>query len=190
MQIIATDFPGLLILEPIVHRDERGFFLESFRENFFLKQGLNFSCVQANQAMSVQKGVMRGLHFQIPPQTQAKLVWVTAGEVLDVVVDLRELSPTYGKHYSVHLSGTNFRRFFIPKGFAHGYITLTPNSEFNYMVDEYYAPKHEGGILWNDPDLGINWPLNLAGEELPIISDKDKKLPRLKNFDNPFKGLC
>lgn len=186
MKIINTDFSGLLILEPTVHRDERGFFLESFREDFFKTQGIDFKCLQSNQAMSTDKGVLRGLHFQLPPKTQAKLVWVSAGEVLDVVVDLRQNSPTYGKHYSVHLSATNFRRLFIPKGFAHGYFTLTPNSEFNYIIDEYYAPEHEAGILWSDPYLDINWPLQILDGLNPIVSDKDKKWPRLKDLNNPF----
>ncbi len=202
MHIINTGFEGLLIIEPTVHRDERGFFLESFREDFFQAQGINFKCLQSNQAMSTEKGVLRGLHFQAPPKAQAKLVWVSAGEVLDVVVDLRQNSSTYGKHYSVHLSATNFRRLFIPKGFAHGYFTLTPNSEFNYIVDEYYSPKHEGGILWNDPYLNISWPLHapkqapkqapkhplveVTSDTTPIISAKDEKWPRLNELNNPF----
>ena len=186
MQVINTGFSDLLIIEPTVHRDERGFFLELFREDFFQNMGINFKCLQANQAMSVEKGVLRGLHFQVPPKTQAKLVWVSAGEVMDVVVDLRPNSPTFGKHYSVHLSATNFRRLFVPKGFAHGYFTLTPNSEFNYIIDEYYAPEHEGGILWNDPYLGIKWPLDILEDKKPIVSAKDKKWPRLNELDSPF----
>lgn len=192
MQIITTNFPGLLILEPRVHSDARGYFMEIFRSDFFDNHSIDFNCVQANQAFSVDKGVLRGMHFQRPPKAQAKLVWVSAGEVLDVVVDLRKNSPTFGQHYSVLLSAENFRRCFVPKGFAHAYLTLTPNSVFNYMVDEFYAPDHEDGVLWNDPDLGIAWPLDILPDEQnggmvePIISEKDKKLPRLKDLVNVF----
>ncbi len=183
MQLISTEFEGLFIIEPVVHRDSRGFFLETFREEFFIKHGIQFPFVQANQAFSKDKGILRGLHFQKPPTTQSKLVWVTSGEVLDVVVDLRSNSATYGKHYAIHLSADNFKRFFIPKGFAHGYLTLTPDVNFNYFVDEYYSPQDEGGLLWNDPALGINWPLH--GKQ-PILAEKDTRYPYLAELDNPF----
>lgn len=192
MQVISTEFPGLLLLEPTVHRDARGFFLETFREEHFLSVGINFHCVQANQSFSADRGVLRGLHFQRPPKAQAKLVWVTRGEVLDVVVDLRRGSPFYGKHFSVHLSEKNFKRLFVPKGFAHGYLTLTPDTEFNYMVDEYYAPDHEGGVLWNDPELGIDWPLEPIARTdgvnsvIPVQSKKDQNLPLLRDLEAVF----
>ena len=186
MQIINTDFSGLLILEPKVHRDARGFFLETFREEHFTAAGVPFRCVQANQSYSVERGVLRGLHFQVPPKAQAKLVWVTRGEALDVVVDLRTGSPTFGKHYSVHLSAVNFRRLFVPKGFAHGYITLVPETEFNYMVDEYYAPDHEGGLAWNDPELAIRWSLSEAEAVTPILSAKDENNPLFKELGRIF----
>jgi dTDP-4-dehydrorhamnose 3,5-epimerase len=186
MQIIKTDFPGLLIIEPAVHRDERGFFIETFREENFVNLGVKFHCVQANQSYSSQKGILRGLHFQAPPKAQAKLIWVTRGEVLDVVLDLRESAPTFGRHCSVHLSAANFRRLFIPKGFAHAYFTLSLETEFNYMVDEYYSPQHEAGVFWNDPALGIKWPLEvLSGESAagPLISPKDQRLPLFKDLE-------
>jgi len=179
-----------LIVEPVVHRDERGFFLEAFREENFSRFGVDFHCVQANQSYSVQKGVLRGFHFQAPPKAQAKLVWVTRGEVLDVVIDLRKSSPTFGRHYSAHLSATNFRRFFVPKGFAHAYFTLTPESEFNYMVDEYYSPETEGGVFWNDPELGVKWPLDILDSEEgaePLVSLKDRKLPMFRDLDYIFE---
>ena len=190
MQIISTEFPGLLILEPVVHKDARGFFLETFREEHL--SGQNFHCVQANQSFSVEKGVLRGLHFQRPPMAQAKLIWVTRGEVFDVVVDLRRGSPTFGRQFSLRLSAENFQRLFVPKGFAHGYLTLTPNVEFNYMVDTYYSPAHEGGLLWNDPDLGIAWPLEMQGaaspdSDLPVLSPKDRILPCFKDLGTIFQ---
>ncbi|MBQ4132251.1 MAG: dTDP-4-dehydrorhamnose 3,5-epimerase [Desulfovibrionaceae bacterium] len=187
MQIIKTDFPELLIFEPAVHRDARGFFLETFREEHFARLGIDFHCVQANQSFSAECGVLRGLHFQKPPKAQAKLVWVTRGEVLDVVVDMRPDSPTWGRHFSLRLSEANFRRLFVPKGFAHGYLTLTPETEFNYMVDAYYAPDHEGGVLWNDPELGIDWPLEQISATAPILSEKDKKLPLFSELKNVFQ---
>ena len=188
MKIIELNFPGLLILEPRVHRDERGFFLETFREEVFSSLGVDFHCVQANQSYSTRKGVLRGLHFQAPPKAQAKLVWVTRGEVLDVVVDLRKSSPTFGRHYSLRLSADNFRRLFVPKGFAHAYFTLAPDTEFNYMVDEYYSPEHERGVAWNDPSLGIDLPLEIVAEENePLVSEKDKKLPYFNGLEVFFE---
>ena len=181
MQITATEFPGLAVIAPKVHQDERGFFLETFRRDLFEAAGLRLDFVQANHARSGKAGVLRGLHYQAPPAAQAKLVWVTAGEVFDVVVDLRRGSPTFGRHFSIVLTAANFVRLLIPKGFAHGYLTLTPGVEFQYMVDAYYAPDHEQGLLWNDPDLGIGWP----GLDL-IMAERDKTWPRLKNITSPF----
>lgn len=181
MRLIETGLPGLALLEPKVFRDERGFFLETYSEAAFDALGIGARFVQDNHAYSVHRGVLRGLHFQLPPFAQAKLVWVVRGSVLDVAVDLRRDSPTFGRHYSVELSAENMLRLFLPRGFAHGYMTLTPDTEFLYKVDAVYAPKADGGILWNDPDLGIAWP---AAE--PVLSAKDKLLPRLKDFDSPF----
>lgn len=184
MRLIETGIPGLVVLEPRVFRDERGFFLETYNETAFAALGINAHFVQDNHAYSAPAGVLRGLHFQKPPFTQAKLVWVVRGRVLDVVVDLRPGSPTYGRHHAVELSAENMHRFFVPKGFAHGYATLVPDCEFMYKVDAPYAPQHDAGILWNDPDLGIAWPV-----EDPILSPKDRALPRLKDISPPFADL-
>jgi len=183
LQIVQTGIPGLVLLEPKVHGDHRGFFLETFRKDFLRDAGLPHDFVQDNHARSEQAGVLRGLHFQLPPATQAKLVWVTAGSVYDVAVDLRAGSPTYGKWYAVTLSASNFRRLLVPRGFAHGYMTLEPGTEFQYKVDAYYAPELDAGIIWNDPDLAIPWP-----DIPPVLSDKDTALPRLRDFRTPFSA--
>lgn len=182
MQITATEFPGLMVITPKVHQDERGFFLETYRRDMFQAVGLAWDFVQANHARSEGAGVLRGLHFQAPPAAQAKLVWVTAGEALDVVVDIRKGSPTFGRHFSQVLRARDFTRLLVPKGFAHGYLTLTPGVEFQYMVDAYYAPEHEQGLAWDDPDLGIAWPVSA-----PVLSGKDQTLPRLKDMVSPFE---
>ncbi len=181
MRITTTEFPGLVVITPKVHQDERGFFLETFRSDVFEAAGLPCDFVQANHARSEKAGVLRGMHFQAPPAAQSKLVWVTAGEALDVVVDLRQGSPTFGRHFSILLAARDFTRLLVPKGFAHGYVTLTPGVEFQYMVDAYYAPEQERGLLWSDPDLGIAWPV-----ADPILAEKDRALPRLKDLASPF----
>ena len=181
MQIRETGLPGLRILNPEVHKDHRGFFLETFREEFFrtLEPGLCF--VQDNHARSEGRGVMRGLHFQLPPAAQTKLVWVTRGSVLDAAVDLRRGSHTYGRAWSLVLSADNFLRLFVPKGFAHGYMTLEPGSEVQYMVDAYYSPEHERGLRWNDPALGLEWPLSD-----PSMTERDKIWPLLAELPPMF----
>jgi len=181
MRLIETGLPGLALLEPKVFRDERGFFLESYSEAGFDSLGIRARFVQDNHAYSVKAGVLRGLHFQLPPFAQAKLVWVVRGSVLDVVVDLRRDSPTFGKSFSVELSAENMTRLFIPRGFAHGYVTLAPDTEFLYKVDAPFAPQADAGIVWNDPDLGVSWPV-----AEPVLSAKDRLLPRLKDFNSPF----
>jgi dTDP-4-dehydrorhamnose 3,5-epimerase len=181
MRLIETGLPGLALLEPKVFRDERGFFLESYSEAAFDSLGIRARFVQDNHAFSKQAGVLRGLHFQLPPFAQAKLVWVVRGSVLDVALDLRRDSPTFGRHFSVELSAENMKRLFIPRGFAHGYATLEPDTEFLYKVDAPFSPQSDAGILWNDPDLGISWPV-----AEPVLSPKDRLLPRLKDFDSPF----
>lgn len=181
MRLIETGLPGLALLEPKVFRDERGFFLETYSEAAFDALGIGARFVQDNHAYSVRAGVLRGLHFQLPPHAQAKLVWVVRGSVLDVAVDLRRDSPTYGRHYCVELSAENMLRLFLPRGFAHGYLTLAPDTEFLYKVDAPYMPQADAGILWSDPDLGIAWP-----ESKPVLSGKDRMLPRLKDFHSPF----
>ena len=181
MQIIPTEIPDLLVLEPKVHRDHRGFFMESWREEWSKLLKLPQPFIQDNHARSEQKGVLRGLHFQLPPYTQSKLVWVTKGAVYDVAVDLRVGSPSYGKWHGLVLSAENALRFFVPQGFAHGYMTLESGTEFQYKVDAYYQPSHEQGILWSDPALGIPWPAIP-----PVLSEKDMILPLLAALESPF----
>lgn len=176
-----TAFPGLFIIQPRVHKDHRGFFVETFRNDIFAQHGLP-EFVQDNHARSEQQGVVRGLHFQMPPAAQGKLVWVTRGAVLDVVVDIRIGSPTFGQHFSIELSADNFTRLYVPRGFAHGYMTLQAGTEFQYKVDALYSPEHDKGILWNDPALGIAWP-----DIPPILSEKDTGLPKLADLESPFR---
>lgn len=182
MKLIETEFPGLMVVEPKVFRDRRGFFLESFNKKVFAENGLPTDFVQDNHAYSSGLGVIRGLHLQMPPHAQAKLVWVMRGAVNDVVVDLRKGSPTYRRSFEIELSADNFRRLFIPKGFAHGYETLSEENEFMYKVDSGYAPGSEAGIRWDDPELEIVWKT-----ENPVLSDKDLDLPPLAEFDSPFE---
>jgi len=181
MRLIETGLPGLVLIEPKVFRDERGYFLETYSREKFAGLGIQADFVQDNHAYSAQPFVLRGLHFQNPPFAQAKLVWVVRGRVLDVAVDLRRGSPTFGRNYCVELSAENFMRLFIPRGFAHGYLTLEPDTEFLYKVDAPYAAASDAGILWNDPDLAVPWP----GCE-PVLSAKDRALPPLQDFSTPF----
>ena len=171
MKVIKTNISDVVILEPRVFGDERGYFFESFSQREFNEQVAEVTFVQDNESKS-SYGVVRGLHYQLPPYTQAKLVRVVEGEVLDVVVDLRKNSATFGKHVAVVLSGENKRQFFIPKGFAHGFAVLSPQAVFQYKCDNYYAPGNEGGIQFDDPVLGIDWRIP---REKMILSDKDLK---------------
>lgn len=169
MKVAATAIPGLLLLEPTIHEDERGFFFESFNQKRFEDAtGLNIRFVQDNHSRSVKR-VLRGLHYQIR-QPQGKLLRVTAGEVFDVAVDLRRSSPTFGKFASIVLSAANKKQLWIPEGFAHGYLVLSDAAEVLYKTTDYYAPEHERCLIWNDPDVGIDWPKD--GE--PILSAKDR----------------
>lgn len=172
MNIITTEIEGLLILEPKVFGDERGYFFESFSQREFEEKVCKTVFVQDNESKSGY-GVLRGLHFQKPPFEQAKLVRVVKGKVLDVAVDIREDSPTFGKHVSVELSEENKRQMFVPRGFAHGFAVLSEEAIFQYKCDNYYMPQAEGGILWNDPALKIDWKIPM---EDVILSEKDKKL--------------
>ena len=174
MELIKTEIEGVFILEPKVFGDNRGYFMETYNENEFKRLGLNYNFVQDNQSKS-KKGVLRGLHFQ-KTYPQAKLVRVLDGEVFDVAVDLRKDSPTYGKWVGVILSSENKRQFMIPRGFAHGFVVLSETATFTYKCDEFYHPEDEGGIMWNDKDVGIDWPLS----EEPLLSEKDKNHPSLK----------
>lgn len=178
MKIKETGISGLLVIEPDVFGDSRGYFMESFSLRRFRElTGLDIDFVQDNESKS-SYGVVRGLHFQRPPHAQSKLVRVVRGRVLDVAVDLREGSPTYGKHYAIELSGDNHLQMFIPKGFAHGFAVLSDEAVFQYKCDEYYAPESEGAVAWDDPDLAIDWMLP---KEDIRLSDKDKSNPNLKN---------
>jgi dTDP-4-dehydrorhamnose 3,5-epimerase len=158
MKVIKTEIPEVIIFEPTVFGDERGFFLESFNQKIFNDTtGLTCNFVQDNHSKS-SKGVLRGLHYQLPPMAQGKLVRVVQGEVFDVAVDIRKSSPTFGKWVGVHLSAENKRQLWIPEGFAHGFLTLSDTAEFLYKTTNYYSPEHEGAIIWSDKDLNIIWP--------------------------------
>jgi len=183
MVVRKTKLKDCFILEPKVFGDERGYFLESYNKYKFdelIGQKIDF--IQDNEAKS-SKGVLRGLHFQLPPYSQAKLVRVTKGKVLDVMVDLRKSSPTYLQHQSILLSSKNKKQLFVPRGFAHGYVVLSNTAVFYYKVDNKYSPENDSGIIWNDAALGIDW--GIPEEEL-IISPKDKNLQTLSEFDSPF----
>lgn len=175
---LKTDIDGVFIIEPTAFGDDRGYFMETYQYNDFAAAGIDVKFVQDNQSMS-KKGVLRGLHFQ-KQFSQSKLVRVIRGEVYDVAVDLRDNSPTYGKYVGVLLSAENKRQFFIPKNFAHGFLVLSDEAEFVYKVDDFYHPNDEGGLMWNDPSIGIEWPIE-DGMEI-ILSDKDKVNPTLENI--------
>lgn len=184
MEVIKTKIEGVLIIEPRVFGDDRGYFFESFNAREFAeKTNLQVNFVQDNESMS-HYGVVRGLHFQQPPYAQSKLVRVVKGRVLDIAVDIREGSPTYGKHVSVELTEDNHRQFFMGKGFAHGFSVLSDVAIFQYKCDAFYAPQSEGAIAWNDPDLAIDWCIPA---DKVILSEKDKKHPFLRDFRSPFK---
>ena len=172
---------GLCVISPSVFGDERGYFMESYNYNDFVAAGIDCQFVQDNQSAS-KKGVLRGLHFQIN-HPQDKLVRVINGEVFDVAVDLREDSETFGKWYGIKLSAENKKQFFVPKGFAHGFIVLSDYAEFCYKVTDFYHPNDEGGLMWNDPDIGVEWPMpeGLTADDL-ILSDKDKVNASFKEY--------
>ena len=178
-QFEETFIEGVYIIEPTVFGDERGYFMETYHQAEFKEAGLDMTFVQDNQSKST-KGVIRGLHFQIN-SPQGKLVRVIKGEVFDVAVDLRKNSPTYGKWVGVKLSEENKKQFYIPEGFAHGFLVLSEEAEFTYKCTEFYKSEDEGGILWNDPDIGIVWPIDNLDKV--ILSDKDKKWKKLKETD-------
>lgn len=182
MEVIKTKIDGLLILEPRIFEDSRGYFFESFSQKDFNQQVGPVVFVQDNESKS-SYGVMRGLHFQRPPYTQSKLVRCVKGSVLDVAVDIRKDSPTYGQHVAVELTEDNHRQFFIPKGFAHGFAVLSDTAVFQYKCDEFYHPESEGGISILDDSLGIDWRIPT---EKAILSDKDTKHPLLKDLESPF----
>ena len=181
MKIIATKLLDAYIIEPKVYADHRGFFMETFNIKAFEELGFSYNFVQDNYVVSAKSGVLRGLHYQLEPFSQTKLVQVTYGAVYDVIVDIRVGSPTYGQWQEIILSAENKRQLLIPRGFAHGYCTLAENTAFVYKVDNFYSPQHDRGIAWNDPDLNINWPT-----PNPILSDKDTKHPHLQDLETQF----
>ncbi|MDD3038767.1 dTDP-4-dehydrorhamnose 3,5-epimerase [Bacteroides sp.] len=182
MESIKTNINGVIIIEPRIFKDDRGYFYESFSEREFTEKVCKTIFVQDNQSKSTY-GVLRGLHFQCPPYAQSKLVRCIKGKVLDVAVDIRIGSPTYGEYVSVELSEENYRQLFIPRGFAHGFVVLSDEAIFQYKCDNFYNKDSEGAIMWNDPNLGIDWGINSNDA---ILSDKDKKNTLFKEFNSPF----
>ena len=182
MEIIKTNIEGVVIIEPCIFKDDRGYFFESFSQREFEEKVCKTTFVQDNESKS-SYGVLRGLHFQKPPFAQSKLVRVIKGAVLDVAVDIRKGSLTFGQYVSVELTGENHRQFFIPRGFAHGFSVLSEEVIFQYKCDNFYSPQSEGAIAWNDPDLNIDW--RIPAEKV-VLSEKDSKHPRLKDWQNVF----
>lgn len=182
MEVIKTNIEGVVIIEPKVFKDARGYFFQSFSQREFEEKVRKINFVQDNESMS-SYGVMRGLHFQCPPFTQSKLVRCVKGRVLDVAVDIRKGSPTYGQHVAVELTEENHRQFFVPRGFAHGFAVLSEIAVFQYKCDNFYAPEADGGINIKDESLGIDWQILTSNA---ILSDKDLKHAYLKDFDSPF----
>jgi dTDP-4-dehydrorhamnose 3,5-epimerase len=178
MKAIQTALPGVVVLEPTLHRDERGWFMESYAAATMRSLGIEADFVQDNHSFSLHRGTLRGLHFQNEPMAQSKLVRCTRGSILDMIVDIRKDSPNFRKWASVELTSENMKQVFVPKGFAHGYVTLEENTEVQYKVDAYYSKDNERGIRYDDPDLGIDWTI-----EHPTLSDKDAHAPLLKQSD-------
>lgn len=183
MEIRSLTIPDVKLVVPVVHRDERGFFCETYSARQLHEAGVNVDFVQDNHSLSVVEGVVRGLHFQIEPHAQGKLVRVVKGSILDVAVDIRTGSPTFGKHVAEVLTAENFHQLWVPVGFAHGFCTLESNTEVIYKVTSYYAPDCDRGIAWNDPDIGIEWPV---AEDKAVLSAKDRSQPRLADLGPVF----
>ncbi|MFL1676652.1 dTDP-4-dehydrorhamnose 3,5-epimerase [Paenibacillus dendritiformis] len=181
MKVIPLQLEGAKIIEPVVHGDHRGFFMESYNEQVLHANGINHNFIQDNQSLSAEPGVIRGLHYQLNPKAQTKLVRVISGAIYDVIVDIRKESATFGQWAGVILSEYNKRQLLVPMGFAHGFCTLVPNTQVTYKVDEYYSPEDDRGILWNDPALAIDWPTFN-----PILSEKDKQQPVLADAEMNF----
>jgi dTDP-4-dehydrorhamnose 3,5-epimerase len=184
LHIIPTAIPEIKQLRPDRHRDARGFFAEIYREDRLRAHGIDAAFVQENLSLSVERGVVRGLHFQIPPMAQAKLVRVGAGAILDVAVDIRQGSPSWGRHVALVLSADDGNQLYVPEGFAHGFCTLEPNTEVIYKVNRYYSLEHDRGLLWNDPALGITWPV---ADAAAILSDKDRRQPLFADLAACFR---
>ncbi|TWD92376.1 dTDP-4-dehydrorhamnose 3,5-epimerase [Neobacillus bataviensis] len=182
MNIVKTSLSSVLIIEPKVFGDHRGWFTETYNETIFKEAGIHINFVQDNQSFSAAKGTLRGLHYQLNPKAQTKLVRCTRGSIFDVAVDIRKGSPTFGKWFGLELTAENKKQLLIPKGFAHGFMTLTDDVEVQYKVDELYAPECDRGIIWNDPAVGIEWPISIS----PVLSAKDEKAPLLVDAENNF----
>jgi dTDP-4-dehydrorhamnose 3,5-epimerase len=182
MKFTQTKLEGVLIVEPDIFGDHRGWFMETYTESKFHEQGLQLKFVQDNQSFSATKGTLRGLHYQINPKAQTKLVRCTKGAIFDVAVDIRKGSPSYGKWFGIELTADNKKQLLIPKGFAHGFMTLTDSVEVQYKCDEQYSSECDGGILWNDPEIGVEWPMHIQ----PVLSAKDEKALSLKDSSHNF----
>lgn len=182
MQLIETFIQGLKVLEPKVFGDHRGWFMETYNDSILQQAGIDIKFVQDNQSFSAKIGTLRGLHYQLDPKAQTKLVRCTKGAIYDVAVDIRNGSPTYGKWFGLELTAENKKQLLIPQGFAHGFMTITDNVEVQYKVDNLYAPDCDRGILWSDPEINIAWPLDIE----PVLSSKDENAPLLTNADNNF----
>lgn len=183
MYVQDTQLKDAKLIETDVYGDHRGFFTESYTKEKFESEGVSYDFIQDNHSLSVEPGVLRGMHFQTPPMAQTKLVRATTGVIYDVIVDIRKGSPTYGEWEGFILSEFNHRQLLVPKGFAHGFVTLTPNCNVQYKVDAPYSAEHDGGIAFDDPELAIKWPIQI---KKTILSEKDKTHPTLAVFENPF----
>lgn len=183
MEVVSLDIPEVRLLRPVKHGDHRGFFSETYSKQAFAAAGIDVDFVQDNHSLSVEVGTLRGLHFQVPPRAQAKLLRVVSGAVFDVAVDLRRGSPTYGRHVSAVISAEAWNQIFVPEGFAHGFCTLEPDTQVLYKVSDFYAPEAEQGLLWNDPELGIDWP-SAAGA---VLSARDRAWPGLRDLSRIFQ---
>lgn len=183
MNFLETSLNGVFVLEPVVHGDYRGWFIETYSSENFNKAGIELNFIQDNHSFSASKGTLRGLHYQTNPKAQTKLVRCTKGAIFDVAVDIRKGSSTYGKWFGIELSEVNKKQLLVPKGFAHGFMTISEDAEVQYKVDEVYSPENDRGIIWNDPAIDIQWPIDID----PVLSQKDKKAPLLKNADNNFE---
>lgn len=183
MDVVETEIPDVKMITPKKFGDHRGFFSETYSRQAMAEAGIDLEFVQDNHSLSGQKGVVRGLHFQIPPFAQDKLVRVIRGAVFDVAVDLRRSSPTFGKHVTAVLSAEKWNQMLVPIGFAHGFVTLALDTEVIYKVTNYYAPDHDRGVLWNDPDIGVEWPI---AQDEAVLSDKDKVQPRFAELTDLF----
>jgi dTDP-4-dehydrorhamnose 3,5-epimerase len=184
MHVISTEIAEVNEIRPVRHRDSRGFFSEIFREDVLRRHGIDVAFVQENHSLSVDRGVVRGLHFQVPPEGQAKLVRVAAGSILDVAVDIRWGSPSYGRHVAIVLSAVEGNQLFVPEGFAHGFCTLEPGTEVVYKVNRYYSAEHDRGLAWNDPALGIAWPVSATAA---LLSDRDRRQPVLAELPQFYR---